>query len=486
MLIPDVILLATVLALAAWRVFAPNWRPRLRIAGIGLALLLAAAQWALCGYTWQDLPAYLLLTLSVLPPMRTGSVLRWIGRLGLVGVAVACVAVWILPAVPALPQPNGRYAVGSQIYRWTDAARDEPYTADPTDRRSVIAQVWYPTARREPSGGVARLAYIDGIGHMPGTVSVMPGFLLRRYDQIDTHAAPLAPLAPSGRPWPVVIFSPGYGAPRAVYTGVATQLASRGFVVFVLDHPYESAVTALPDGRIVGTREIRLPGERDSIPYMVRQQAVRAADIRFVIDQLTRPEALSPLPGGRIDASRVAVIGHSFGGAAAIAALSEDPRVAAAANIDGTPYGDLPDRQLTRSFLLLQSDYAETHHGDLFLNGNGKLLARMTAPGFRYEIKRANHFSFTDAPFFFAPPGRWLLAQVMGGGRGPAATQQATADILAAFLAGPLTGEASDLGATAARYPEVLGGAVDRKADCRGTGRERLMSGRCRSPGSDS
>jgi len=162
------------------------------------------------------------------------------------------------------------------------------------------------------------------------------------------------------------------------------------------------------------------------------------------------------LRGGRIDASTVAVIGHSFGGAASIAALSEDPRVVAAANIDGTPYGDLPDRQLTRPFLLLQSDYAETHHGDFFINGNGKLLAHMTAPGFHYEIKHANHYSFTDAPFFFAPPGRWLLAQVMGGGRGPAATQQAAADILAAFLTGPLTGAASDLAATAARYPDVL------------------------------
>src|SRR5689334_3670225 len=89
---------------------------------------------------------------------------------------------------------------------------------------------------------------------------------------------------------------------------------------------------------------------------------------------------------------------------------------------------------------MLQSDHAETHHGDFFINGNGKLLAHMIAPGFHYEIKHANHYSFTDAPFFFAPPGRWLLARVMGGGRGPAATRQATADILAAFLTGPLTG----------------------------------------------
>ncbi len=124
-----------------------------------------------------------------------------------------------------------------------------------------------------------------------------------------------------------MIFSPGYGAPRAVYTGLATRLASRGFVVFALDHPYESAVTQLPDGRVVGTREIFLPGDRDRTRYMVRQQVVRVADVRFVIDQLAHSEALSPpLRGGRIDASKVAVIGHSFGGAAAACWVAAGPR----------------------------------------------------------------------------------------------------------------------------------------------------------------
>jgi hypothetical protein len=32
---------------------------------------------------------------------------------------------------------------------------------------------------------------------MPGQVSVMPGFMLHRYGQIDTHAENLAPLAPA-------------------------------------------------------------------------------------------------------------------------------------------------------------------------------------------------------------------------------------------------------------------------------------------------
>lgn len=441
MLLPDLILLAVVLALAGWRLFAPTWRPELRIAGAALGLLLAAAQWIFLGFTWQSVPAWLLLALSVLPPLRPHVALRWIGRLALVGIAAASVGVWaFLPAVPALPKPDGPHAVATEVYRWTDTTRDEPHTEDPADRRAVIAQAWYPTTAR-PSG--ERVPYIDGLGRMPGQVSIMPGFLLNRYGQIDTHAAASAPIATRDRPWPVVIFSPGYGAPRAVYTGLATRLASRGFVVFVLDHPYESAVTELPDGRVVGLVE-NIPA--DHTQYMPQQQVLRAADIRFVIDQISRPDVQSPHLRGRIETARVAVIGHSFGGAVSAMAMSEDPRVVAAANIDGTPYGDLPDRQLARPFMLIQSDYAETGHSDLFVNGNARLLAS-AAPGLHFEIKRANHYSFTDTPFFFAPPGRWLLSRVMGGGRGPADTQQATADLVAAFLAGPLTDKPADVAA---------------------------------------
>lgn len=447
----DLILLAAVLALAGWRLFAPAWRPRPRIAVVAVGVLLAAGKGVLVGFTWQDAPAWLLLALSALPPVRTGALPRWIGRLALAGLAAASLAVWILPAVPTLPPPDGPYAVATEVYRWTDLSRDEPHTADPHDHRSVIAQAWYPTVNAGKSR-TASLPYIDALGHMPRRVGFLPGFLLHRYGQIDTHAQARAPLAPRDTPWPVVVFSPGYGAPRAVYTGLATQLASRGFVVLVLDHSFEAAVTRLPNGRVVGTQELFPPDRRQ---FMPNQQRVRTADIRFVISQLARPKALSASLHGRIETSKVAVIGHSFGGAAAAMAMSEDPRIVAAANIDGTPYGDLPDRRLTRPFLLLQSDHAETRHGALFVDGNGKLLAQATAPTFHYEVKRANHYSFTDVPLFLAPPGRWLLARAMGGERGPAATQRATADLLAAFLAGPLTGSPANLTATAARHPGV-------------------------------
>jgi hypothetical protein len=51
---------------------------------------------------------------------------------------------------------------------------------------------------------------------------------------------------------------------------------------------------------------------------------------------------------------------------------------------------------------------------------------------------------------------------MIGGGRGPAETHRATADLLTAFLTGPLKGERVDVAATAARIPDLVGGPVAR------------------------
>ncbi len=38
--------------------------------------------------------------------------------------------------------PTGADAVGRTTLRWTDDARDEPMTTDPSDHREVVAHVW--------------------------------------------------------------------------------------------------------------------------------------------------------------------------------------------------------------------------------------------------------------------------------------------------------------------------------------------------------
>src|SRR5690606_18064979 len=49
---------------------------------------------------------------------------------------------------------------------------------------------------------------------------------------------------------PLVVLSPGFTQPVSTLTSLAEDLASRGYVVAGIDHPYESHATPLADGRI--------------------------------------------------------------------------------------------------------------------------------------------------------------------------------------------------------------------------------------------
>jgi predicted dienelactone hydrolase len=448
----DAVLLASLLALAAWRLIAPRRGRQVRTIACVIVVLLAGLQYALHGYTWQFLAGYLLLAATALPVRDPGRMGRVLGAIGLGALMTAALASWAILPAPTLPKPTGSNPVGSVTMRWVDPDRDETATPEPGDRRNVIVQAWYPAA---PGAAGPRPPYIDGLGRLPQTLSGVPRFIFRRFGEADIHAVQGAPMA-AGPAWPVILFSPGYGAPRAFYAGLAADLASRGYVVLAVDHPFEVAVTQLADGRVAAPAQDEGRTDADRVAYMNRQVLVRAADLRFVLDQLTRPNRLPPILAGRLDPSRVAAAGHSFGGATAALVASQDPRIGAAADIDGMLYGDVRGETFRGPFLLVESDRTEAIGP--YMAATQVVMSRVSASGWRYAIGGANHFSFTDADRFFSPPGRWAMSKVMGGERGGPATQAATADILDAFLRAPLKGQRGDVAAAAARHPFVRGG----------------------------
>ena len=86
--------------------------------------------------------------------------------------------------------------------------------------------------------------------------------------------------------------------------------------------------------------------------------AGRAADVSFVLNELTGAHPAWP-GAGLIDPSRMAMAGHSAGGAAAIAAMLADSRIRAGIDMDGSTHAPIPDHGLSRPFLFLgkQSNY---------------------------------------------------------------------------------------------------------------------------------
>src|SRR4029453_13142471 len=73
---------------------------------------------------------------------------------------------------------------------------------------------------------------------------------LKRLEGVKTHARLDAPVLKESSPWPVVLFSPGNRVPRSLSTLFVEDLASRGFVVAAIDHPYSVAIVVFPDGRV--------------------------------------------------------------------------------------------------------------------------------------------------------------------------------------------------------------------------------------------
>lgn len=454
-----IVLVAVGLALIAAATRRVNGRV---VITVSVALLVACVfQLWREGLYWQYLPVHALLAALLVLGWRRSRpsprrVLAWLGRGGVAGLAMVTLLAWSFVPVPELPAPRGPYAVGTQVFRWVDGERAEDATADPDDRRNVVVQAWYPAV----SGQGAAPRYIDGLGRLPSFVSLIPGLVMQRYDRIDTHARVVAPVATQRARWPVVLFSPGYGASRAFYSGLLADLASRGFVVLALDHAYEAPVVELANGRLATPVERFLPDDPDRLRYMSERQSVRAADLRFVAGQIGRPGALGPLLSERLDLRRIAAIGHSFGGASAVEAAMGDARIRAVANIDGTLYGRAATDPMPVPFLLLESDHRETRHSRHYLQGNLSLVQHARAGGYRYQIAEANHYGFTDVPLYLSAPARFTVAVLIGGSRGPALTQAAGNDVLAAFLAGPLLDVPADVAGAAARHSGLSGGAL--------------------------
>ncbi len=94
-------------------------------------------------------------------------------------------------------------------------------------------------------------------------------------------------MAGGGGRFPVVLFSPGSGGARTQNTAWAEELASHGYLVAALDHPYDSAAVVLTDGRTIHTKTAST-GDRDKERHAVG---------RLVGCSRSRPQ-LRPHPAG--------------------------------------------------------------------------------------------------------------------------------------------------------------------------------------------
>lgn len=293
----------------------------------------------------------------------------------------------------ALPVPTGPHPVGTVSWHLRGVGRPDPWR--PGGDRDLTVQLWYPA---ESVGERAPWAHPNVARHAAQRYGFAPESLtgLRAY---ATVAAPVR--GDLGR-LPVLVFSPGDGGNRTDNTALTEDLASHGYLVIAVDHLGDALEGSLPDGELVPRSKPELPertrAEELTGPAVVAQVDVRVADVSAVLDALGRVEAAarsaadphprstatpnrSPavegdpsdagagpqvldragaqgvLPAGlpgRIDLTRLGVLGHSLGGATAAAALFGDDRLRAGVNLDGLVAGPVATEGLDRPFLVLR------------------------------------------------------------------------------------------------------------------------------------
>ncbi|QUQ71727.1 alpha/beta hydrolase family protein [Kutzneria sp. CA-103260] len=279
-----------------------------------------------------------------------------------------------------LPAPTGPFPVGSSILHLVDQSRPDIW--EPANPRELMVSLYYPAFPGGQPVPYASAAETQLLVQAQG----LPAADAQAFADTTTNSHAQAPPLPGRHP--LVLLSPGLGAPRYTMTTLAEELASHGYVVASIDHAYESAGTLFPDNRMLTCVAC---AATDLRPLVLN----RAEDASFVVDQLT-----ARLPG-LIDPDRIGMAGHSIGGASALAAMEADPRIKAGVDMDGAFHVDAPNG-MSRPFLMLgNADHgpggADTTWDQVWpqLDGWKRWLT----------VAGSNHLSFTDAPTLLSQLG---------------------------------------------------------------------------------
>jgi pimeloyl-ACP methyl ester carboxylesterase len=381
-----------------------------------------------------------------------------------------------------LPKPTGTYPVGTTGWRLTDSSRPDPFSSSGTSRQ-VEVLAWYPAATPSPAQRAPYLreglAEVRAFARGLGAETVFDGL-----EHVQTHAEVDADVAATRQKLPVLVFSHGYTGIPSAYTALLEDLASHGYAVLSVVHPYEASAATLVDGRVVtmlddagrpvapvaevfeewkledetmsavtraaeGDEQLKLlRGYLSKIPRTEVALRRWVDDTKLVVDRLPGLErnSVAGRLAARLDLSRIGVFGHSMGGVTAAQFCVQDPRCRAGLNLDGIPqYGGMIDARLGRPFLMVYSARPGR------LGASDPIYRRAAQPYLRVDVPGTRHLDFCDMTFWGGP----LREHPIPGAIDPVRASAITRAVVRQYFDQELLKRRGALQAAMKAYPEL-------------------------------
>lgn len=458
-----IVLVALLVCLVAW--WRRTMRNRTQVLAISASVALIAGLTGLTMDRWQDgfgaLLALLFLAVVLVQKIRDKAPRNgkpWIsGPLFTLLFLGAFLMIWWFP-VNDLPPPGGEYPVGVRDFELSDTSRMGLIAADPGEPRRLLVRVWYPADNVD---GIKPRPYFtqaeaDSTALALGSLVNIPFFF--KYARLaDTHSYPEAPLRSGATGLPTVFYSHGYTSFLSQNTALMEELASHGYIVYSIQHTYDSAATVFPNGDVVETDPGLLdemlasvvPTEAMTLAFTARDLTVRhAATLRnydeaiarndritvrstpiwledrlFVMDALGRGEApesvADVVAASRLDHTGQA--GMSFGGSTTGALCMVDDRCAAGVNLDGGQFEFSSfNAEMPVPFLMLYSDYTTMVKyfpgaEDPVLRGYNNFFYEphetvgLRDDIYRFKVRHVQHLGYSDFTHFARGPVRAMF-----------------------------------------------------------------------------
>lgn len=324
-----------------------------------------------------------------------------------------------------LPKPIGKYTVGITQMDFIDKSRKKVFEFEEDNAlREIPVTIYYPAESTEDK---ETAPYASPEEFEIISKNIFGLLSKKKASKVKTHCYENVSIAISEHKFPVIMYNHGYTSYTMQDTTLCSNLASSGYVVVSLGHPYESGGIKYLDGRVVYMHKDNLnnlksmPKEyRDLFKKIIKtketysdEKAMATADVIYkhaqglsnnvkiwVADSVFIADQLEALNDGEIESIfkdklklelGIGITGHSYGGTTAAQTCLNDDRFTCGINIDGGTYGDYLHKDIKKPFMVIGSTMMENISRTTFIYN--------TEDTYMALLSDTAHFGYSDVLF---------------------------------------------------------------------------------------